>query len=138
MPVALLDAKGKRIASTQALNAASDDAGVIPRDGVAGRRPGHGDGARPTPAPQVDDLVRAQRRSWLPFVAEPTWPRPRPRFGGGGALLTVLVLLFVGVALGAFPVVRRLTRRLETATARGGTVRGRNSWNHQVDETGKG
>jgi signal transduction histidine kinase len=56
--------------------------------------------------------------------------------GGGGALAAVLVLLFVGVALGAFPVVRRLTRRLETLK-RGVEQFGAGQLGHRVDESGK-
>ncbi|MFO1226606.1 ATP-binding protein [Roseateles sp.] len=136
MPVALLDAKGKRIASTQAFERRSDDVGVILvtaslGDGrvmemVRGPRPPAGGrpGARPEDA------------SWLPLWLNRPGPGPGPGLGGGGALLTVLVLLFVGVALGAFPVVRRLTRRLE-ALQRGVEQFGAGQLGHRVDETGK-
>ncbi|MEO3692903.1 HAMP domain-containing sensor histidine kinase [Roseateles paludis] len=134
MPVALRDASGRRIAITQAFERRSDDAGVIVvtatlGDGrvmemVRGPRPPPGGrpGVRPDDAPP-----------WVPLWLS----RPGAGFGGGGgALAAVLVLLFVGVALGAFPVVRRLTRRLETLK-RGVEQFGAGQLGHRVDESGK-
>ncbi len=50
--------------------------------------------------------MRAAELPWFPPFVPPGWPR-------GIGLIVVLVVLFVAVAAGAFPVVRRLTRRLE-------------------------
>jgi len=50
--------------------------------------------------------MRAAELPWFPPFVPPGWPR-------GLGLVVVLVVLFIAVAAGAFPVVRRLTRRLE-------------------------
>jgi signal transduction histidine kinase len=63
-----------------------------PRQAGAGARGGRGDGA-------------GDRQRALPFVPA-SWQR-------GFGLAVILVVLFVAVAAGAYPVVRRLTRRLE-------------------------
>ena len=58
---------------------------------------------------------------------------PRP---SGPALLVLLVLLFLGVAIGAYPVIRRLTRRLEGLRA--GVERfGAGNLAHRVDAEGR-
>ena len=64
----------------------------------------------------------------LPFLP-PSWQR-------GAGLLMVLVLLFVAVALGSFPVVRRLTRRLE-ALKLGVEQFGAGQLNHRVEVSGR-
>ena len=61
-----------------------------------------GPGGDGPPAPNM----RAAELPWFPPFVPPGWPR-------GLGLVVVLVVLFVAVAAGAFPVVRRLTRRLE-------------------------
>ncbi len=67
-----------------------------------------------------------------PFGGMP-WIGQRP---AGEALAIVLVLLFLGVALGAYPVVRRLTRRLEALKS--GVVQfGSGDLAHRVDASGK-
>ena len=58
-----------------------------------------GDGPRPPG-------MRATELPWFPPFVPPGWPR-------GLGLVVVLVVLFIAVAAGAYPVVRRLTRRLE-------------------------
>lgn len=63
----------------------------------------------------------------LPFLG------PRPN---GQVLLVLLVLLFFGVAVGAYPVVRRLTRRLEGLKS-GVEQFGAGQLAHRVDESGK-
>src|SRR6185369_17350237 len=50
------------------------------------------------------------RRSGMPSP----WPFMAPGWPRGTGLVVVLVVLFFAVAAGAYPVVRRLTRRLET------------------------
>ncbi len=62
-----------------------------------------GPGADGPPRPNM----RAAELPWFPPFVPPGWPR-------GLGLVVVLVVLFVAVAAGAFPVVRRLTRRLES------------------------
>lgn len=66
-----------------------------------------------------------------PFV--PFFPLP---WQGGVGVFVVLVLLFVAVALGAYPVVRRLTRRLESLKQ--GVERfGAGQLNYRVAVTGR-
>lgn len=65
---------------------------------------------------------------WLPGLA-PAWQ-------GGLTLIVLLVLLFLGVAIGAFPVVRRLTRRLEELQ-RGVEKFGAGQLAFRVDDQGK-
>lgn len=66
--------------------------------------------------------------AWLPgFV---------PGWQNGVTLVILLVLLFVGVAVGAYPVVRRLTRRLETLQ-RGVEQFGAGQLSHRVEDFGK-
>jgi signal transduction histidine kinase len=91
-----------------------------------------------------------------PGAASPPWPgasRPprlddgpwagpwlhRPVSPGAPAVSTlaiVLLLLFIGVAVGAYPVVRRLTRRLE-ALKRGVEQFGAGQLAHRVDDSGR-
>lgn len=54
----------------------------------------------------------------------------------GGGLMVVLAVLFLAVAVGAYPVVRRLTRRLE-ALQRGVERFGSGSLGHRVEDAGK-
>jgi signal transduction histidine kinase len=64
----------------------------------------------------------------LPFVP-PSWQR-------GVGTIVVLVLLFVAVAAGAWPVVRRLTRRLQ-ALKRGVEQFGAGELHHRVEVSGR-
>jgi signal transduction histidine kinase len=59
-----------------------------------------------------------------------------PAWWRGPGLVLVLVLLFVAIALGAFPVVRRLTRRLE-ALKQGVERFGAGALNQRVDDGGR-
>jgi signal transduction histidine kinase len=80
-----------------------------------------------------DDGERSERRM-PPGVSSEiarAWPWPQ-----GVGLVFVLGLLFVGVAAGAYPVVRRLTRRLE-ALQRGVEGFGSGDLTRRVDDTGK-
>lgn len=111
IPIALDDAQGERIAASDAWLRRNAEMPGNPRgfpvrldDGrtlwvlrgpMAGMHQGMGSAMRPGGAPPP-------RAEWQP----PPWLR-------GAGLVVLLVLLFVAVAAGAFPVVRRLTRRLE-------------------------
>jgi signal transduction histidine kinase len=64
----------------------------------------------------------------LPFVP-PNWPR-------GVGLAVLLAVLFIAVAAGAFPVVRRLTRRLE-ALKQGVERFGAGQLGHRVEVSGR-
>jgi signal transduction histidine kinase len=67
----------------------------------------------------------------------PAFLRPPPLpFGGGLGLGAILVVLFFAVAIGAWPVVRRLTRRLE-ALQRGVERFGAGQLQQRVDDRGR-
>lgn len=139
MAIALEDAQGKRIAASEAFLRREDEPGgrrlsvdledgrslVIMRQfrppGAAGGGPQAGPGQRQG-QPRRDDS---------PFNLSMLSHRL-----GGEALALLLVLLFFGVAVGAFPVVRRLTRRLESLQ-RGVERFGEGNLSHRVDDEGK-
>jgi signal transduction histidine kinase len=138
LPLALDDAQGRRIASSAAFE----------------RRLAEGQGPAPWPM-ALDDgrtlwLMRGPRpggeRRLGPDAAE-AGPGPGgPGRGGpsalldpwrsGSGLLAFMAALFFVVALGAYPVVRRLTRRLETLQ-RGVERFGSGSLGHRVDDSGQ-
>ncbi|WP_422014010.1 HAMP domain-containing sensor histidine kinase [Roseateles sp.] len=153
MAIALEDADGKRIATTQMFQRRVDEPGAI----VVST--GLGDGRSlemvrsVRPPGQPDSRMAGQMG---PGAASPPWPgasRPprlddgpwagpwlhRPVSPGAPAVSTlaiVLLLLFIGVAVGAYPVVRRLTRRLE-ALKRGVEQFGAGQLAHRVDDSGR-
>ncbi len=90
----------------------------------ARRAAGDGPGRAPSAA-----MLRREEAPW----GGPVLLGPRLLHGQG--LLVVLVLLFVGIAAGAFPVVRRLTRRLE-ALKTGVQTFGDGQLSHRVDDSG--
>ncbi|QPF74392.1 HAMP domain-containing histidine kinase [Roseateles sp. DAIF2] len=134
MAIALNDAQGERIAATEQFQRREGEPGVrrldvaledgrsltllrglrmqraLSADGRTGAGPGPEFGPPPLP-PGGEPRLHVRRNEgsfwpvWGPFGA---WRPP-----SGGALVMFLVLLFLGVAAGAYPVVRRLTRRLE-------------------------
>ncbi len=63
------------------------------------------------------------------------WPLLPPGLARGTGLAIVLVVLFIAVAAGAYPVVRRLTRRLE-ALKQGVEQFGAGELSHRVDISG--
>jgi signal transduction histidine kinase len=67
---------------------------------------------------------------WLPPPLRPPW------LPEGLGLVLLLALLFLAVAAGAWPVVRRLTRRLE-ALKQGVEAFGAGALHHRVDEGGR-
>ncbi|MET0517538.1 MAG: ATP-binding protein [Burkholderiaceae bacterium] len=133
MAVALNDAKGRRIAETEQYLRREDDPGsraidVPLEDGrsltlIRSWRP---PGAGGPGGPGARGPQPPREQPWLPLLG------PRQ---GGEALAIVLVLLFLGVALGAYPVVRRLTRRLE-ALKRGVEHFGAGNLAYRVDDRG--
>jgi signal transduction histidine kinase len=64
------------------------------------------------------------------------WPLPRPPLGPAQGLAVLLVVLFVAVAAAAWPVARRLTRRLETLQ-RGVETFGDGALGHRVAVEGR-
>ncbi len=150
MPLALEDANGKRIGTTQMFARRVEDPSAIVvsanlGDGrslsmVRGVRPpamqggasGPGFAGGPGPGPGGRGL-RPDDGPWAgPWLNRPVTP-------GAPAVSTlaiVLVLLFIGVAAGAYPVVRRLTRRLEVLK-RGVEQFGAGNLGHRVDDVGR-
>ncbi|MCE4536596.1 HAMP domain-containing histidine kinase [Pelomonas sp. P7] len=146
MPIALEGADGKPIATTQMFERRADDPGAIIVSA------GLGDG-------RSLELVRTVRPPNLqgPGASGPGGPGPSarpPRLDEGpwagpwlhrpvspgaptvSTLAIVLLLLFIGVAAGAYPVVRRLTRRLE-ALKRGVEQFGAGQLGLRVDDSGR-
>ncbi|MBW8844602.1 MAG: HAMP domain-containing histidine kinase [Burkholderiales bacterium] len=150
MPIALEDADGKRIATTQMYLRRVDDPGAIIVNASLGdgrslemvrsvRPPNaQGGGASGPGAPGAPGSGPGARP---PRLDEGPWTGPwlhRPVSPGAPAVSTlaiVLVLLFIGVAAGAYPVVRRLTRRLESLK-RGVEQFGAGQLGHRVDDSG--
>lgn len=145
MAIALNDSKGQRIGASELYEKREDDPGARSiqvelgdgrtlnliralrappgsgRPGAAGGQPG-GQGER------LRAMVRPDE--------QPMWGLPMlGHRAGGEALAVFLVLLFLGVALGAYPVVRRLTRRLE-GLKRGVELFGDGNLAHRVDAAG--
>jgi len=109
VPLALDGADGARIFASESFQRRSAD-GLKPfafrlEDGrtLSTIRPGFR-GPRRTDAGEEQRQRRPGTAAW-PFIP-PGWPR-------GTGLAIILVVLFLAVAAGAYPVVRRLTRRLE-------------------------
>ena len=115
VPLALDDPQGQRVAASESFLRRQADGGgralavrledertlwVMRPGGLrASQGAGRGAGGPPRAGPGPGESPP------LPFVP-PTWPR-------GVGLAILLAVLFIAVAAGAYPVVRRLTRRLE-------------------------
>ena len=155
MAIALLDEQGGRVAVSELFERREAEPGVrslhVPLGdgrslvflrgmrfvppGAGGPQAGPPPGAPPGVGPQGPgggERGRLFRREepfwggWLPFG-------PRP---SGQALITLLVLLFLAVAVSAYPVVRRLTRRLENLK-RGVEQFGAGNLKHRVKDAGR-
>ena len=119
VPLALDDTKGQRIGASDSFVRRNAEGVVRPfafrfEDGrtlwtmrpglrqpaAAGRQPGGGGGG-------------GDERTGGRAVPAAPWPLLPPGLPRGTGLALVLVVLFIAVAAGAYPVVRRLTRRLE-------------------------
>lgn len=130
LPLALDDAQGRRIAASPSFERRSAEAATVPAmvrldDGrtlwlMRGPRGAQAHGDRP-PRP--------------PPPPPPVPPLFDPLRSGGG-FITVLALMFVAVAIGAYPVVRRLTRRLE-ALQQGVERFGSGALGQRVDDSGR-
>ena len=132
LPLALDDATGERIATSPSF-ARRSGAGALEAGDVNERR-----------APQRVALSDG-RALWIVrpggLRGGPRGPAGRrlaepPFFLRGSGLLATLGALFVAVAIGAYPVVRRLTRRLE-ALQRGVDAFGAGALHHRVDAGGR-
>lgn len=147
MPLALEDAQGKRIGTTQMFLRRADDPGAIVVSANLGdgrslemvrsvrppTLPGAASGALGAGGPAARPPGRVDEGPWAgPWLHRPV----SPGAPAVSTLAVVLVLLFVGVAVGAYPVVRRLTRRLE-ALKRGVERFGAGQLTHRVDDSGR-
>lgn len=159
LAIALLDARGERVAVSELYERREGEPGVrslqvplgdgrslvflrgmrfVPPGGGPQADPGGpgGPGGVPGMGPGgpggEPQRLRAFRRDepiwggWLPVG-------PRP---SGQALIILLVLLFLAVAVSAYPVVRRLTRRLENLQ-RGVEQFGAGNLKHRVTDNGR-
>ena len=149
VPLALDDARGQRIGASESFERRLLD-GVRPfsfklddgrtlwtmRPGLrqgGGRRGGPGGEARAGgegrgPGGEARGPGGEERGGWRP---PPPWPMLWPGMPRGAGLAIVLVVLFLAIAAGAYPVVRRLTRRLE-ALKRGVEQFGAGALDHRV------
>ena len=163
VPLALDDAAGRRIATAPSFARVTGmpppeppgepgrpgaDDGPPPRPPHAGG-PWHAEGARHGGPPDADGPPREPQRVRLNdgrvlWIVRPSGPRrpdgrplfAEPPFARGAGLAIGLVLLFVAVAAGAYPVVRRLTRRLESLK-QGVEAFGAGALHHRVDAGGR-
>ena len=156
MAIALQDDKGNRIGASELFERREDgplsrhvqvnlddgrslvlmrafrpQAGFGPGGGASGPGFAQGPGQAASRALRRENFNNAnnmppQMWGWL-------WPGAVP---SGEGLAIVLVLLFFGVALGAYPVVRRLTRRLE-ALKTGVEAFGAGDLSRRVDDSGR-
>src|SRR6185436_10675564 len=152
VPIALDDAKGQRIGASESFERRMLE-GVRPfsfklddgrtlwtmRPGLrqgGGRRGGPGgEGRGPGGEARAGSDARGsgeERGGWRPG---PQWPLLWPGLPRGAGLAIVLVVLFLAIAAGAYPVVRRLTRRLE-ALKRGVEQFGAGKLDHRVAISG--
>jgi signal transduction histidine kinase len=156
LPLALDDAQGRRIATSESFARRQEERGVLPRrtlrvglsDGRAlwltrpggiRRGPPSGEGLRMPPrgvgaaalAGGEGSVDGRPGPTAPPIMWNPLAPLGLPSFG----LLAALVVLFIAIAIGAYPVVRRLTRRLE-ALQRGVEAFGAGDLTHRVDPKG--
>jgi signal transduction histidine kinase len=111
-PLALDDANGQRIGASDSFVRRTEEGSIRPYAAKLddGRtlwtfRPG-----------QMRALAAGSRRPGDRDVRPPPpspWPLLPATFPRGAGLVVILVVLFIAIAAGAYPVVRRLTRRLE-------------------------
>jgi signal transduction histidine kinase len=143
LPMALDDAAGQRVVTSEAYARREADSG---RRGLAVRlddgrtlwvmRPGGvrafgPPGDRPMPGPREAGMGGPPRSTDAPqpwFVMPPGPP--------GLGLVVLLAMLFIAVAAGAYPVVRGLTRRLESLK-QGVETFGAGALAHRVDASGR-
>ena len=149
LPLALDGAQGERIAESDSFLRRQGD-GVqrgfavrledgrtlwVMRPGPRRPPPGgmRGDGAGAGERPGGPHAMHAPPASLLPLVNLPFLPAALQR---GVGLAVVLLLLFVAVAAGAWPVVNRLTRRLQ-ALKLGVEQFGAGALHHRVEVSGR-
>ena len=138
VPLALDDADGHRIGSSESFERRSAEGPTRPfafrlDDGrtLWTMRPG----LLRQLGPNARAALGAEARGGRPLPPAPPWPLLPPGLSRGTGLVVVLLVLFFAVAAGAFPVVRRLTRRLE-ALKRGVEQFGSGELSHRVAVAG--
>ena len=104
------------------------------RQGAPGARIGIGGGIDLGPLARRPGSAERPSADGPPFL--PFLPFLPAAWQQGVGLIVVLVLLFVGVSVGAYPVVRRLTRRLE-ALKQGVEQFGAGQLHHRVEVSGR-
>jgi signal transduction histidine kinase len=146
IPMALDDASGRRIAASPAYERREDDAASRRAQSIVlsdGRRLWimRGGPMRPPRAgvPPGAGMQRGERGMGVPPYgpppgATPWWPVPM--LPGGAGLAVLLLVIFAAIAAGAWPVVRRLTRRLEDLK-RGVEAFGAGALHQRVAEDGR-
>lgn len=122
-PMALEDAAGQRIAASTSYRRREAEGDLPPGRVIA------------VPLEDGRTLRVVRLRAPLP-PRPPPFPPPIPGLPEGVTLVVLLVLLFGAVAAGAWPVVRRLTRRLESLK-RGVEAFGSGDLKRRVAEDGR-
>ncbi len=148
VPLALDDAAGQRIGASESFARRTADGIARPfafhlndgrtlwtmRPGMRQLGPGPRQGGGPAFERGDGGRGNDERRAGRTPPPSP-WPLLPPGLPRGAGLVIVLVALFIAVAAGAFPVVRRLTRRLE-ALKLGVEQFGSGELGHRVAVTG--
>ncbi len=134
MPRALDDATGRRLGASDSF--ARREADATGPGGMPGGRiqPIRFDDGRTLWVPRLMGM-RGQGNTRM-GEPRPPWPAPSRPWPDGLGLALLLVVLFLAVAGGAFPVVRRLTRRLE-ALKQGVEAFGAGALHQRVAEDGR-
>ncbi len=129
MPVQLADGRTLWIARPGLLRRPLP--GEPPPEGPRGARPDddHGDRSAGRDGPRSGYPPARDRQMGAAFPVLPGVPE-------GAGLVVLLAVLFMAIAAGAYPVVRRLTRRLE-ALKQGVETFGAGALHHRVDATGR-
>ncbi len=158
VPMALDDAQGQRIGASEGwlrrelerpgtvarrLAIVLDDGRTlwVPRPGLRrmgppGRMGPRAEGVRESDNGDTGDTGAAGQRGPRSAAWSTPWLPGLPGVPDGLGLVLLLGLLFLGVAAGAYPVVRRLTRRLETLQ-RGVEAFGAGALHQRVPEDGR-
>ena len=130
-PLALDDANGQRIGASDSFTRRVEDGTIKPFPVLLddGRtlwtfRPG-----------QMRQGARRRGADGRPPPPQQPWPPLPGNLPRGAGLVIVLVVLFIAIAAGAYPVVRRLTRRLE-ALKQGVEQFGAGRLSHRVEVSG--
>ena len=130
-PLALDDPEGRRLGASDTFTRRMEEGLIKPYavkldDGrtLWAFRPG-----------QLRQLANSVRRGGPDGRPPPPWPPLPDSLPRGTGLAIVLVVLFIAIAAGAYPVVRRLTRRLE-ALKQGVEQFGAGQLSHRVEVNG--